>query len=149
VVQIHPPQPKELIENKQVKREPENWLPSFLAKLSVFVRVSHWTAADGMVMTRSGDELSTVARIRPKYSRMRTRWELNCGVSFPLATFRIASDEFRVQTAGGDGIQLHQFAMPSCQRALGIPTGTSGHADSWRTARGKALCSVDLRRHVG
>ena len=28
-----------------------------------------------------------------------------------LATLRIANDEFYVQTAGGAGIQLHQFAM--------------------------------------
>jgi len=66
-----------------------------------------------------------------------------------LATFRIANDEFHVQAAGGAGIQFHQFAMPSFQRAPRIPTGTSGHADSWRTARGKALCGVDLRRHIG
>jgi hypothetical protein len=34
-----------------------------------------------------------------------------------LATFRIANDEFHVQAAGGAGIQLHQFAMQSFQRA--------------------------------
>ena len=41
------PATNELIERKQVEREPVNWLPLLLLKLSVNCACSHWTATDG------------------------------------------------------------------------------------------------------
>jgi hypothetical protein len=49
-----PPQPR-IIESKQVKREPGNWLPFVFCSNRACTAVSHWTATDGMVTTRPGD----------------------------------------------------------------------------------------------
>jgi hypothetical protein len=50
-----PPATIAIIENKQVKREPEIGSLRFRPNCPCCVRVSHWMVADGRAMTRSGD----------------------------------------------------------------------------------------------